>query len=124
MKRSILAVVAGLGVSNALAFLIEWPIEAALPGFQDGLVGTWIMIGYSVACGALGGYLAVLIAKRFREAWIMALVTLLLGLVAWLEMSALAPPWVWAVLNVLGPLSVLAGGRMRSSSRAPEPSPA
>ncbi|MEO8100544.1 MAG: hypothetical protein ABI811_22795 [Acidobacteriota bacterium] len=106
--RSVLAVVAGIAVLTVLSFSIEAVVNPALlylfagalpdaAALAANLPARLLMMTYSLACVAAGGYVTAWIARRapVRHAVAMGVLQALMTIDVWLSGFASAPAWQW-----------------------------
>ncbi len=130
MGRSAVAVMAGFAATVVLSAAIDALVRAAAPGAfgadgrSPGAAMMAFAVAYTLACAAVGGYLAALIARRAEVMHALALGTL--GALATLVIIVLSPeaqrtPGQFVAAMLVIPATILggwyrAGQRLRKSS--------
>lgn len=125
LLRSVGAVVAGY-LAMAVGVLMLVGIGAALLVEDPAAPGSVYLafnLTASVLAAAGGGWVTRRLAARAPSAHVIALaaLVLMLGLVTALDGAAAGqPPWYPAVISVLGPIGVLAGGLVWTRRSRPD----
>lgn len=128
--RSILAVLAGIVATTAVAFAIEIPLRGLTlrllsqtfpdQATLDSNVG-WMLSQslYTVPAAMLGGYIAAWLAPRrgLAHAVALAIVQELLFVALIFEPPHPVPPWMWAIGLVVTPAAIIYGGKKRGAGR-------
>ncbi len=128
MLRSILAIIAGSVTWAVTALGADGILMAAFPAWfgEGGRVESvpvlLLMMFYSLAFSALGGYVAAWLARRaeVKHAFILGVLQLAMGAVASYQMWDTAPAW-WHLtfLPLVLPANVLGGFLRASRKRGP-----
>lgn len=121
MGRNIAAVLAGFAAWSALWLASNGALLAALPDFfqEDGTTTNagilTCVLGVSVLCSLLGGYVTAWVAKRNpkRLVWILAVIQLAIGIVVQVSYGEAIPLWYDILFIALLVPMHLAGGRLR-----------
>jgi len=128
--RSVVAVGAGFFTTSVLALAGDYALRAWMPDAfgPDGSVGDTnvlaITLGYTVAFGAVGGYVAARIAQTrpLMHAAIVGAIALALTAVATALMWRTAPPWYHlTTLAVVLPVALIGGKFREMQASLPAP---
>lgn len=127
MKRSILAIVAGVVAIDTLALagdlVTVWIAPGAFDarGFSDNLVVLLAMLGYTSVFGGLGGWVTATLARRsdLRDVWILAGIQFAVTLAANVMLYDRRLLWFYAAGQVVTLAAILAGGRIRFAGGLP-----
>jgi hypothetical protein len=132
MARSVLAVLAGIVVLTASSFAIEaatnpilmWMFPHALPNraaISQNLASAALLLAYTSACVAAGGYVAAWIARRAPIWHAVAMGVVQEALTAWAMVSLpnQAPMRNWIVTLVLTIPLAWCGGLLRARHGGP-----
>jgi|SRR5271157_111458 len=132
MKRSILAIVAGVvtiavlaGASDSVTGMVaKGAIDAH--GFSDNPKVLLAMLVYMTVFSGLGGWVTGRIAQRsdLRDVWILAALQFVMTLAANVALYDRRLVWFYAAGLVLTIRAIVAGGRIHSSKRYPRNAPA
>lgn len=121
MLRSVFAVVSGylaMAVIVRLATFVLYGLRPAWFAGKPQAVFLVLSIGYTAVAAFAAGWLTARLAmqKHFLHAVVLAVLTFALEIVATVLAGEGQPRWYQALLIILTPAAVIAGGRLRQSA--------